>query len=307
MWEDRRSCNVQGIPLGPDSERLIHRYLHWFRSWATLYMLKPPLQPPTTYYQRAPLERHLRNYFLDSETTLQPYFGRQDLGSIQPAIDHMEELIQGMRRHMYIEDDRYTEATHTEYTSFSGTPFVQPDCMVAGPSSYEDHCPSQDFFCQPTPQDIMSWPTADYVPTTIPLTEDEAVEQHAEQHELRARPCRPPQHYTPGTDAIPHRTKKKPAVTARNSFKFTLTSSSTLSFYWDPWCNEDSIAELSQGQINSYHAGHDVLVRDFISCGSWNLPEALPAALAEVINAIPISTCSACPLYFVGKFECWVF
>ncbi|KAL0919729.1 hypothetical protein M5K25_011845 [Dendrobium thyrsiflorum] len=61
MWEDRRSCIVQGIVAGHDSERLIHRYLQWFRSWATLYILKPLVEPPTTYYHRAPLEPHLHS------------------------------------------------------------------------------------------------------------------------------------------------------------------------------------------------------------------------------------------------------
>ncbi|KAL0922790.1 hypothetical protein M5K25_006808 [Dendrobium thyrsiflorum] len=37
----------------------------------------------------------------------------------------------------------------------------------------------------------------------------------------------------------------KAAANARNSFYFSLTPSSSISFFWDPWCNGHSIADLS--------------------------------------------------------------
>ncbi|PKU84007.1 hypothetical protein MA16_Dca027080 [Dendrobium catenatum] len=59
LWEDRRAYIIEGITAGPDSEHFIHEYLQWSRSWATLYMLKPPTTPTTIYYPRAPSERYL--------------------------------------------------------------------------------------------------------------------------------------------------------------------------------------------------------------------------------------------------------
>ncbi|KAL0904905.1 hypothetical protein M5K25_027068 [Dendrobium thyrsiflorum] len=55
----------------------------WFRSWATLYMLKAPVEAPTIYYPRSPTERHMREFIVDLERRFQPYFGGSEDSPLQ--------------------------------------------------------------------------------------------------------------------------------------------------------------------------------------------------------------------------------
>ncbi|KAI0498363.1 hypothetical protein KFK09_021604 [Dendrobium nobile] len=75
LWESRRAYIVTGEIPGFDYDYKVKQYLAWFHSWATLYMLKPPVDPPTTYYPRSPAERHMRDFFVSMERRLQPHFG----------------------------------------------------------------------------------------------------------------------------------------------------------------------------------------------------------------------------------------
>ncbi|KAL0915143.1 hypothetical protein M5K25_015542 [Dendrobium thyrsiflorum] len=61
LWEDKTAHIIEGTPLGEETKHLIQHYLQWFRSWATLYMLRPTSTPPTTYYPRSPSERYMVN------------------------------------------------------------------------------------------------------------------------------------------------------------------------------------------------------------------------------------------------------
>ncbi|KAL0904023.1 hypothetical protein M5K25_026093 [Dendrobium thyrsiflorum] len=77
----------------------------------------------------------------------------------------------------------------------------------------------------------------------------------------------------------------KVAAGARNSFHFSITPSSPLSFYWDPWCRGQSIANLLQSPI----ADHNKEVQDYTSSGNWALPLHLPDDIADMIKSILIN------------------
>ncbi|KAL0914927.1 hypothetical protein M5K25_015319 [Dendrobium thyrsiflorum] len=167
LWEDRTSHITEGTPLGDDTKHLIQHYLQWFRSWATLYMLRPTSTPPTTYYPRAVQSLLSSNDFSDAEN----------------------EVHTG-----------YTEDVQAGFTESISTPvFVDPYSMGAGPSSFQDSGPGHDYFSYPTQQHSPARVEDDILPVTVQV----------EQHLLRDRPVRPPQHYTPGSDALPHRGRRR--------------------------------------------------------------------------------------------------
>ncbi|KAI0495621.1 hypothetical protein KFK09_021924 [Dendrobium nobile] len=199
--------------MGPDSGHFIHEYLQWFRSWATLYMLKPPTTPPTTYYPRAPSERYLRNFFVETERAVLPLVGSNDYSNADSVIKRIAEMAVDLRREVHIPDYLYSEHGYTgsPYESFS--PVIgEPQSTDAGPSSYQDLGPSQPFFTQPTQQTTPGWYPHEHVLDSTLAGTVEAEQEGifgVEQHVLRDRPVRRPQHYTPGSDALPHRGRRR--------------------------------------------------------------------------------------------------
>ncbi|PKU77111.1 hypothetical protein MA16_Dca001717 [Dendrobium catenatum] len=80
----------------------------------------------------------------------------------------------------------------------------------AGPSSYPNQGLYGDLFNNQVPADLDAYLTPDFVPSSL-HTDDIAEEEVAveEHHMLRQRPRQPPQHYTPGTDALPQRPRRR--------------------------------------------------------------------------------------------------
>ncbi|KAL0928486.1 hypothetical protein M5K25_000370 [Dendrobium thyrsiflorum] len=214
LWEDRTAHITEGTPLGDDTKHLIQHYLQWFRSWATLYMLRPTSTPPTTYYPRSPSERYLisnfykRQYLLDTQRAVHPLLSSNEFSNAENVIRRIGELALDVCREIHIPDDHFTEEVHTGFTedvqagfteSISTPVFVDPYSMGAGPSSFEDSGPGHDYFSYPTQQHSPARVEDDILPVTVQV----------EQHLLRDRPVRPPQHYTPGSDALPHRGRRR--------------------------------------------------------------------------------------------------
>ncbi|KAI0495177.1 hypothetical protein KFK09_025327 [Dendrobium nobile] len=211
IWESRRGFIVTGDLLDHHNTYSIHQYIHWYKSWATLYMLKAPVEPPTTAYPRAPSERLLRDFFLGTEQALQQHFNGTDDTPQQRDINTIAELCRGLRRQLYIQDQGYFEDRGEHDAPFSMT--QEPPHQYsgyAGPSSYPDQGPSTDLFSSQVPANLEAYLSPDFIPSSIhtdDIAEEEAPEE--EQHMLRQRPRRPPQHYTPGTDALPQRPRRR--------------------------------------------------------------------------------------------------
>ncbi|KAL0920661.1 hypothetical protein M5K25_009812 [Dendrobium thyrsiflorum] len=210
IWESRRGYVVSGELLSEDTQYLVHQYIHWYKSWATLYMLKAPVEPPTTAYPRAPTERLLRDFFISTEAILQEDFNGTDDTRQQRNINSVAELCRTLRSQMYIQEQGYFDATSGHDTPFSMTQDAPHYYSgFAGPSSYPDQGPSQDF-SYPVSADLEAYLNPDVDPTTLAsegMPEPEVEVEH--QHMLRERPRRPPQHYTPGSDALPHRPRRR--------------------------------------------------------------------------------------------------
>ncbi|KAL0919887.1 hypothetical protein M5K25_012012 [Dendrobium thyrsiflorum] len=95
----------------------------------------------------------------------------------------------------------------------------------------------------------------------------------------------------------------KVAADARNAFHFSLTTTSPLSFYWDPWCRGHSVANMLQGHF----AGHNAEVQEFICSGNWALPVNLPDAIADMIKTIHINASPGpCLLWNNLKWKFWL-
>ncbi|KAI0499649.1 hypothetical protein KFK09_017857 [Dendrobium nobile] len=205
IWESRRGYIVIGDLLDQHNNYSIHQYIQWYKSWATLYMLKAPVEPPTTAYPRAPSERLLRDFFLSTEQALQQHFNGSNDTQQQRDINIVAELCHGLRSQLYIQDEGYFEDKSEHDTQFSMTQEPpQQYSGYAGPSSYPDQGPSMDVFSSQVPADLNAYLTPDFVPSSLhrdDIAEEEVAEE--EHHMLRQRPRRPPQHYTPGTDALP--------------------------------------------------------------------------------------------------------
>ncbi|KAL0927843.1 hypothetical protein M5K25_002058 [Dendrobium thyrsiflorum] len=168
------------------------------------------VEPPTTAYPRAPAERLLRDFFISTESILQEDFNGTDDTRQQRNINSVAELCRTLRSQMYIQEQGYFDATSGHDTPFTMTQDAPHYYSgSAGPSSYPDQGPSQDF-CYPVSADLEAYLNPDVVPTTLTsegMPEPEVEVEH--QHMLRERPRRPPQHYTPGSDALPHRPRRR--------------------------------------------------------------------------------------------------
>ncbi|KAL0922990.1 hypothetical protein M5K25_007030 [Dendrobium thyrsiflorum] len=174
-------------------------------------MLKAPVEPPTTAYPRAPQSAFwYRDFFISTEAILQEDFNGTDDTRQQRNINSVVELCRTLRSQMYIQEQGYFDATSGHDTPFSMTQDAPHYYSgFAGPSSYPDQGPSQDF-SYPVSADLEAYLNPDVVPTTLTsegMPEPEVEVEH--QHMLRERPRRPPQHYTPGSDALPHRPRRR--------------------------------------------------------------------------------------------------
>ncbi|KAI0504398.1 hypothetical protein KFK09_015350 [Dendrobium nobile] len=207
LWESRRAYIVTGEIPGLDYDYKVKQYLAWFHSWATLYMLKPSVDPPSTYYPRSPAERHMlswqRDFFVSMERRLQPHFGGTEGTPLQMDVNIVGDMCQRLRQQIYIDDAHYFDEADAQVFS-PAIPTTDP--YDAGPSSYPDLGPSRSHFAAEF--DVASTPQ--FVPSSLgepPVTQQDVSDQ--DQRHLRTRPLRAPQHFTPGTDAIPHRHKRR--------------------------------------------------------------------------------------------------
>ncbi|XP_020676307.1 uncharacterized protein LOC110095207 [Dendrobium catenatum] len=75
------------------------------------------------------------------------------------------------------------------------------------------------------------------------------------------------------------------------TFKFNINDSSSLSFFWEPWCSSSSVAErLKSKNLDHLITPQNLAVSSLISTGNWNLPPSIPPNLAAIIKAIPITS-----------------
>ncbi|XP_020686692.1 serine/threonine-protein phosphatase 7 long form homolog [Dendrobium catenatum] len=139
MWNKRRAYIIVVTPRGDDQEDLL-RYMHWYRSWASLYLLKAPIAPPNTYYPKAPVERIMMDYYVRSKCILRPFFGGKCNGAraMQLAIDEVASLCNRVESAIHIDfgavEDPIRDNTHR------GT---SPSSVVgAGASRVRDQEPS---------------------------------------------------------------------------------------------------------------------------------------------------------------------
>ncbi|KAL0920141.1 hypothetical protein M5K25_009254 [Dendrobium thyrsiflorum] len=107
---------------------------------------------------------------------------------------------------VYIDDPHYFDWTNAHQPVFT-SPVPSTDPYDAGPSSYPDLGPSQSqlrskFDIAPTPHFVPSSSLGEH-PVSHPDVSDQ------EERHLRTRPLRAPQHFTPGTNVIPHRRKRR--------------------------------------------------------------------------------------------------
>ncbi|KAI0488867.1 hypothetical protein KFK09_028706 [Dendrobium nobile] len=139
MWEGRRGVVIHGVQHHEGEDQALKEYLHWYRSWASLYLLQPPIEPPKSYYARAPVERMLRNYLFETNEMLQRFYGQDDESTyheLQQTIDRIGDLNHAMRTQMYLEDTRY-HSNSREGSSFPQTttephasPFEMADAIT---------------------------------------------------------------------------------------------------------------------------------------------------------------------------------
>ncbi|KAL0906707.1 hypothetical protein M5K25_025222 [Dendrobium thyrsiflorum] len=104
MWNKRRAYIIVVTPRGDDQGDLL-RYMHWYRSWASLYLLKAPIAPPNTYYPKSPVERIMMDYYVQSKCILRPFFGEKCNGAraMQLAIDEVASLCNRVESAIHID------------------------------------------------------------------------------------------------------------------------------------------------------------------------------------------------------------
>ncbi|PKU70335.1 hypothetical protein MA16_Dca007086 [Dendrobium catenatum] len=134
---------------------------------------------------------------------LQPYFRGTEATPLQVDVNIVGDMCQILRQLIYIDDTHYFDEADTQVFS---PPVPTTDLYDVEPSSYPDLSISQSHF---TAEFVIA-STPQFIPSSLrepPVTHQEVSDQ--EQHHLRTRPLRAPQHFTPCTDAIPHRHKRR--------------------------------------------------------------------------------------------------
>ncbi|KAI0494177.1 hypothetical protein KFK09_024308 [Dendrobium nobile] len=64
ICEERRAYVVPITPLVGTGNREVGAYLRWYRSWASIYLLQPQIEPPETFFPRSPGERLVADYYI---------------------------------------------------------------------------------------------------------------------------------------------------------------------------------------------------------------------------------------------------
>ncbi|KAL0925721.1 hypothetical protein M5K25_004088 [Dendrobium thyrsiflorum] len=116
-----------------------------------------------------------------------------------------DEDVSNDSEYVYIDDPHYFDWINAQQPLFT-SPVLTTDPYDAGPSSYPDLGPSQSHLRAEL--DIASTPQ--FVPSSLyehPVSHPDVSDQ--EKRHLRTRPLQAPQHFTQGTDAIPHRRKRR--------------------------------------------------------------------------------------------------
>ncbi|PKU78543.1 Putative ribonuclease H protein [Dendrobium catenatum] len=77
----------------------------------------------------------------------------------------------------------------------------------------------------------------------------------------------------------------------KDCITFTIHASSNLSFFWDPWCGGNSVANylMSPNTVN-YAPLYDCKVSQLILGNSWNLPSSLDSRMVTLIQSVPINS-----------------
>ncbi|PKU73190.1 Putative ribonuclease H protein [Dendrobium catenatum] len=78
-----------------------------------------------------------------------------------------------------------------------------------------------------------------------------------------------------------------------HSLNFKIITFNHLSFFWDPWCFGQSVADrLKQANLEFLITSTNLAVSSHINNGCWNLPPNFPTHLAAMINSVPICNSS---------------
>ncbi|PKU81827.1 hypothetical protein MA16_Dca003843 [Dendrobium catenatum] len=116
IWEDRRAYVVPITPVTGTGNREVGAYLRWYRSWASIYLLQPQIEPPETFFPRSPSERLVADYYIRSSAILEPLAGGggQNASSLQMAIDQVAELSARVQQSVYIDYTTFDTSTEVE-------------------------------------------------------------------------------------------------------------------------------------------------------------------------------------------------
>ncbi|KAL0923679.1 hypothetical protein M5K25_007745 [Dendrobium thyrsiflorum] len=117
MWNNIQAFLVPVIPPEGNGNQELGRYLRWYRSWASIYLLQPQTLAPETIFPRSPGERLVADYYIRSYELLEPLSGRhgENASSLQMVVDQVVELADRVQRSVYI-----------DYTTFDTNTFEQP-------------------------------------------------------------------------------------------------------------------------------------------------------------------------------------
>ncbi|KAI0497075.1 hypothetical protein KFK09_023403 [Dendrobium nobile] len=105
LWNNRLALiTTITHPLG-DGQKELSDYLQWYRSWASIYLLKAATNPPETIYPRSPGERIVVDYFLRSKEIAESYATGQmeSGGSINQGYADIVELARQVEQSVYID------------------------------------------------------------------------------------------------------------------------------------------------------------------------------------------------------------
>ncbi|KAI0499780.1 hypothetical protein KFK09_017988 [Dendrobium nobile] len=105
LWNNRLALiTTITHPLG-DGQKELSDYLQWYKSWASIYLLKAATNPPEIIYPRSPGERIVVDYFLRSKEIAESYATGQmeSGGSINQGYADIVELARQVEQSVYID------------------------------------------------------------------------------------------------------------------------------------------------------------------------------------------------------------
>ncbi|KAL0914174.1 hypothetical protein M5K25_017684 [Dendrobium thyrsiflorum] len=132
LWDERRAYVVALTAQVGSGNQQLSTYLRWYRSWASIYLLRPQTQPPETFFPRSPGERLVADYYIRSSAIVEPLAGGdgQNASSLQLAIDQVAELSARVQQSVYI-----------DYTTFDTRTGEQIETGEQRPGSYRAQGP----------------------------------------------------------------------------------------------------------------------------------------------------------------------